>query len=159
MAEGFVLDIKNLSNVLSRLDKMDASLRQEVDDELTVSAENVARNAKRNFQVLTAGFSSLANRKTYKIKRSTGTLLNRINANTKEKYRKEVVAQARYAPYVEFGTGGLVEVPAGLEAYAAQFKGRGQKRVNLPARPFLFPALAEEKPKLTQRIANLLLMK
>jgi HK97 gp10 family phage protein len=32
---------------------------------------------------------------------------------------------ADYAPFVEFGTKGKVEIPAGLEAYAAQFKGSG----------------------------------
>src|SRR6188508_418527 len=30
-----------------------------------------------------------------------------------------------YAPYMEFGTGGLVDVTAGLEDYAIKFKGSG----------------------------------
>lgn len=47
---------------------------------------------------------------------------------------------AHYAPYVEFGTGGLVDVPAGLEAYAMQFKGDGKRQVNLTPRPYLYPA-------------------
>lgn len=46
----------------------------------------------------------------------------------------------RYAPYLEFGTGGLVDVPAGLEDYAIKFKGAGVKTVNIPPRPYLIPA-------------------
>jgi len=46
----------------------------------------------------------------------------------------------KYAPYMEFGTGGLVDVPAGLEDYAVKFKGAGIKQVNLFPRPFLIPA-------------------
>jgi hypothetical protein len=45
-----------------------------------------------------------------------------------------------YAPYMEFGTGGLVDVPEGLEDYAMKFKGAGIKQVNLFPRPFLIPA-------------------
>lgn len=46
----------------------------------------------------------------------------------------------KYAPYIEFGTGGLVDVPVGLESYAMQFKGAGIKQVNMFPRPFLIPA-------------------
>jgi hypothetical protein len=54
-----------------------------------------------------------------------------------------VVAAANYAPYVEFGTGGSVDLTdmteLGIpESYAAQFKGKGIRDVNLPARPFFF---------------------
>jgi len=46
----------------------------------------------------------------------------------------------KYAPFMEFGTGGLVDVPEGLEDYAMKFKGSGIKQVNLFPRPFLIPA-------------------
>ena len=45
-----------------------------------------------------------------------------------------------YAPYIEFGTGGLVVVPTGWEGFAMQFKGAGVRTVNLRARPYLLPA-------------------
>lgn len=51
-----------------------------------------------------------------------------------------VGSTVRYSPYIEFGTGGLVDVPAGLEDYAIKFKGAGVKQVNLMPRPFLIPA-------------------
>ena len=62
-----------------------------------------------------------------------------------------------YAPYVEFGTGGLVNVPAGLEDYAIQFKGQDIKEVNLPARPFFFEPFLRKRKELVQNIKKALL--
>lgn len=45
-----------------------------------------------------------------------------------------------HAPFVEFGTGGLVVVPTGWEDFAMQFKGAGVRTVNLKATPYLLPA-------------------
>lgn len=64
----------------------------------------------------------------------------------------EVEVRKNYAAYVEFGTGTLVDVPAGLEEYAMQYKGKGIKQVNLPARPFLFPAFAKAVVELPKEI-------
>jgi HK97 gp10 family phage protein len=61
-----------------------------------------------------------------------------------------------YAPYQEFGTGGLVEIPAGLEDEAAQFKGKTGRKVNMRAQPFFFPPFFEEKPKFLARVEKLL---
>jgi len=52
-----------------------------------------------------------------------------------------------YAPFVEFGTGSGVSVPANLQEYASQFKGKTGRVRNYPARPFLFPAWEQERPK------------
>jgi phage gpG-like protein len=60
---------------------------------------------------------------------------------TSDKMGGVVGAYVHYAPYVEFGTGAKVKVPKGLEDYAMQFKGKGIRKVNLPARPFLFPSV------------------
>lgn len=46
----------------------------------------------------------------------------------------------KYAPYHEFGTGGLVQIPEGWGAYALQFKGKGLRNVQLKPRPFFIPA-------------------
>jgi HK97 gp10 family phage protein len=63
---------------------------------------------------------------------------------------------AKYAPYVEFGTGGMVEIPKGLESEAAKFKGRGIRKVNMKAQPFFFAPFFEEKNNLIKRIQKLL---
>lgn len=81
----------------------------------------------------------------------TGFLKN-SGYEIKEQLSSEVGFRVHYSPYVEFGTGGLVDVPSGLENYAIQFKGAGIKQVNLPPRPFLFNSAFEEQQKLIERL-------
>jgi hypothetical protein len=66
----------------------------------------------------------------------------------------KITANAKHAPYVEFGTGGLVNIPKGYEAIAAQFKGKGIRQINLPARPFLIPTTKSELRKMIIRLKN-----
>ena len=56
--------------------------------------------------------------------------------------RSFIFANAPYAAYVEFGTGGLVSVPKGFEQIAIKFKGKGVKKINLRPRPYLIPSQA-----------------
>ena len=50
---------------------------------------------------------------------------------------------APYAPYHEFGTGDLVDIPPGLESIAIVFKGKGIRKVNISPQPYLYPSLVE----------------
>ena len=59
----------------------------------------------------------------------------------------DVGTDKEYAPFVEFGTGAGVLIPTGQEAYAMQFKGKTGRKRNMRARPFLFPAWEQERPK------------
>jgi len=54
--------------------------------------------------------------------------------------RSLIFANAPYAAYVEFGTGGKVSIPKGFEQIAIKFKGRGIKEVNIRPQPYLIPA-------------------
>lgn len=63
---------------------------------------------------------------------------------------------ANYSPYIEFGTGGLVNVPQGLEDYAIQFKGKGIKQVNLLPRAFLYPAWKKNGIKFIERVNKII---
>jgi hypothetical protein len=60
--------------------------------------------------------------------------------------------RVNYAPFIEFGTGGLVNIPKGYEKTAAQFKGKGIRQINLPARPFLIPTTKSELRKMIKRL-------
>lgn len=62
----------------------------------------------------------------------------------------------KYAPYVEFGTGGGVNIPAGLEDVAEQFKGKKGFKINHPARPFFFRAFFEKKKEMIENIRKIL---
>jgi len=68
----------------------------------------------------------------------------------------EVGTSVEYAPFVEFGTGSGVSVPAGQEEFAMQFKGKTGRKRNMPARPFLFPAWEKERPKFVNAMEAIL---
>lgn len=61
----------------------------------------------------------------------------------------------KYSPYIEFGTGGLVDVPEGLEDYAMKFKGAGVKQVNIFPRPFLIPAFKKHTTKMLEELKKI----
>ena len=65
-----------------------------------------------------------------------------------------------YAPYVVFGTGALVDQSFlqqfGLVQYASQFRGKGEKQVNLPMRDFLYRNARTEFEKTFQNIKKIL---
>lgn len=63
---------------------------------------------------------------------------------------------APYAPFIEFGTGGLVEVPTELKEQAIKFKGKGIKQINLRARPFLYPALLRGRVEYLDKLKKVL---
>ena len=118
------IDQSDLSKLKKKLDNLRAFESQKLSNELGKTALDIVSLAKKQ------------------VKAPTGTLRNTIKAERKGK-TVEVIAGAHYAPYVEFGTGGSVDLNDMLElgipaSYAAQFKGKGIRDVNLPARPFFF---------------------
>lgn len=84
-----------------------------------------------------------------------GVLRSRINGEVKE-LTGLVTVNANYAAYVEFGTGGLVDVPSGLEDYAIKFKGNDIKQVNITPKPFLYPSFFKNTNLMLQRINKLI---
>lgn len=135
-------EITGMNELLRFLKKYDQKVQQGVENALKGSALNVARQATKNERMV--------------VKYDRGGLGTSIQPNYLSPLDIEVVANKEYAPYVEFGTGMLVDVPVGLEDYAMTFKGKGIREVNLPARPYLFPAYFEEVPKLTKKIKDIL---
>ena len=116
----------DLSQLKKKLDNLRAFDKKTLSNELGRASMDIVRMAKQNVVV------------------DKGTLKQSIKAERKGK-TVEVIAGANYAPYVEFGTGGMVDLDDMLQlgipaSYAAQFKGKGIKEVNLPARPFFFNA-------------------
>lgn len=61
-----------------------------------------------------------------------------------------VFADKPYAAYQEFGTGALVQVPSGYEAYAKEFFVNGKGKTH--AQPFLFPALFKNQESLLPNV-------
>ena len=98
-----------------------------------------------------------------RVPKDNNDLMKSIKAQRKG---DEAVVEAgmKYAPYVEFGTGRNVDLfeldELGIpQSYAAQFKGKGIKEVNLPARPYLYnsarQALHEMLSNMNRKIKNI----
>ena len=71
-------------------------------------------------------------------------------------FNYKIFAREKYSAYVEFGTGGMVKVPSELKEIAIQFKGKGVKEVNLPARPYLYPAFVKGRQQYLEDLQDLL---
>jgi len=142
MAKGFSIELKGLQGVIKDLKKEGGRIAQDVDDELSAGMVLMERSAKRLAPV----------------GKGTGRLRSSITASRVEFLTWELVAQVDYAAYVEFGTGGkeFVKIPPGLESYAANFKGKGIRKVNLPARPYFFPSVFAYNIEIAKGIKDIL---
>lgn len=131
------MKLEGFDKVQKHFAQMPKQLQQVVTGELEDGANAIAEGAKRDVPV------------------DTGFLKNSISVRRLGNLTFEVVAQANYAAYVEFGTGTLVNVPAGLESYAIQFKGKGMSQVNLPARPYLISNYLRQRPEIVKQLKAL----
>jgi len=118
------IDQSDLNKLKNKLDKMRSFESKTLSNELGKTGMEIVRLAKRSAPV------------------DNGALKQSISAQRSGK-SINVVAAAHYAPYVEFGTGGRVDLTDMTQlgippSYAAQFKGKGIRDINLPARPFFF---------------------
>jgi HK97 gp10 family phage protein len=141
MADQISFKIEGLDALIKRLGKLSPKIAKEVAMEVNASALAIQSKAKRDVQVDNSTLRS-------------SIQLKEINQGSKIVYT--VGSALKYAPYVEFGTGGLVNVPAGYESFAMQFKGTKGYKVNLRARPYLIPAFESEIPILRKNIKNVI---
>ena len=141
MADQISFKIEGLDALIKRLGKLSPKIAKEVAMEVNASALAIQSKAKRDVVV------------------DNGTLRNSIQlkeVNIGNKIVYTVGSALKYAPYVEFGTGGLVNVPIGFESFAIQFKGKGVRKINLRARPYLIPAFESEIPILRKNIKKVI---
>jgi HK97 gp10 family phage protein len=141
MADQISFKIEGLDALIKRLGKLSPKIAKEVALEVNASALAIQSKAKRDVQVDNSTLRS-------------SIQLKEINQGNKIVYT--VGSALKYAPYVEFGTGGLVNVPAGYESFAIQFKGTKGYKVNLRARPYLIPAFESEIPILRKNIQKVI---
>jgi hypothetical protein len=139
MARGVTIEIQGLKELQKKLGTMPKHLVDETDAEMAAAAN---------------GF---VNRAVEAVRVDTGFLRNSITFSRLAEMNYEVVAGARYAAYVEFGTITRVSVPADLVQYAAQFKGRGlRKSGGMAARPFFFPQLPIARAELNKNLKQMM---
>jgi len=131
---------RGLNNILRNMQIYSKRLKTDLTLEVFKTTTNIENKAKNRVPVDTG-----------KLKQSVYHKMD---------YQKgvgQVGATEDYAPYIEFGTGGNVAVPNGFNELASQFKGKGKRKINRSAKPFLIPAFLEETQNLkeeTKRIVS-----
>lgn len=128
----------NLSSVLKSLKKFGDEAEKLIEDTTVAVASEIEADAKRLAPV------------------DMGFLRNQIFTQEKDKLNYEIVAGAPYSAYMEFGTGGLVNVPEEMKDIAIQFKGKGVKQVNIAPRPFLYPAFIKGRVQYVDDLTDVL---
>lgn len=99
------IQIAGMDGLLQRLRAMPANVTAAIAAEIQDGAQSIAAEAKQ------------------RAPGDQGILRNEIAAVRIDATTWQVVSGADYSPFLEFGTGEKVQIPAGLEEYAAQFKG------------------------------------
>lgn len=146
------LDIKNLNKAINDISRWEKTRQEKVKRAINTSALSIQKGAKSRCTVDTGRL-----RASIAMQPHNGGMT--IQVGTKVKY----------APYVEFGTGRFVSVPAGVKGvpksgrqtpwlYPEQKKGKKTGKMIFTTgskpKPFLFPAAEAEKPKVIKRIGE-----
>jgi HK97 gp10 family phage protein len=117
--------IKGISKTIDELRKFGSKAEQIVNDNIEATSLEMVQKAvslvPKNFGKLAQSIQSV----------KVDNLHYRVEAGG---------GVAPYAPYVEYGTGGLVDVPKEFKEQALLAKGKGIKQVNLMPRPFMYPS-------------------
>lgn len=107
MSRGVSIQLEGFDKTIGKIKKLYPNVVDEVDAEMAATANEFVNRAVSAAPV------------------DTGFLKGQITFDRLGEMNYEIVSGARYSPYVEFGTKSRVKIPAGLESYAAQFKGKG----------------------------------
>lgn len=100
---------EGFEKLYEKFKSLNTAAKVQVKNEFNASALKIQRDAKRLAPV---NFGNLRN----------SIVLSDIGDETDFVFT--VSAKAKYSPYIEFGTGGKVSVPANYQDYASKFKGR-----------------------------------
>ena len=132
-------ELKGADKIIKKLSKISKQAYIDVDGATLNTASEIVKDAK-----------ILAPKDTGKLAQSIAyqKLGNEIA------YR--IYAGAKYAPYMEFGTGGLVNVPTELKDLAIRFKGKGIRKINLMPQPFMYPSYVVNKQYYIEDLKSLL---
>lgn len=136
-------NVKGLEKLISNLKKLGDEANRKVGQVVKANAEDLEATAK-----------SLAPVDLGKLRQSIksfkdGELTYKVMANA--------TGNAPYAAFMEFGTGGKVEVPSELKEIASQFRGKGERKVDIKPQPYMYPALVKQRRIFIEDIEQLLI--
>lgn len=128
------LKVNGLDKVILEITKLETSIPKEIDTELKKIADGILADAVSRVHVLSGD-----------LKRSA--FIDKIEGGY------TIGFSISYAPYEEFGTGGLVNAPSDYVAYAMEFKVPDGRIRNGEAHPYLFPAFLAKRDKIVDELA------
>lgn len=135
----FRINIAGVKELQTKLNNVSKQVRSEVLGEIKDAAQVWARNSQRDAPI------------------DLGKLRQNITADISPSWGASVISNARYSPYIEWGTVTKVDVPGELADYAIQFKGRGlRKSGGISPRPFFFKQRLVIEKMLIQKIQTVL---
>ena len=135
------MEIKGVNSVIANLRKYGKEAEKDIQGVTELVARNIEKDAKSG---VVANFGKL------------GQSIQAVKINDYNWAIEAGGILAPYAPFVEFGTGGLVQVPTELKEIAIKFKGKGIRQVNLRARPYLYPALLRGRTEYLYKLKKVL---
>src|SRR4051812_24168348 len=109
MAKGLTIEATGLADVIKKVRELGDKKKKVTAELIQETAFNIAAESNRAAPV------------------DMGALHGSTHVTQVTTMGATVEVLKNYAAYVEFGTGGMVNVPQGLEQYAMTFKGKGIK--------------------------------
>ena len=137
MAKPFKIEIKGLDKLQKKIDKLPRDLTEQTDGYIEKICQGIQNSAQN------------------KAAKDTGALRQSIEL-TGANLSYQIHARAHYAPYIEFGTGTSLGIPARLTDYARQFKGGNKRQQFRAAQPFFFQFAFKAEAKLKGEYSKLL---
>lgn len=107
MAKAISIELQGLDQLIRQIDQLPAKLQKQIGAEIGLGVQEMVGLAKEDAPA------------------DQSILRNEISFRKIDDLNYEYLSQAAHSPYMEFGTGKLVQVPAGYEDYALEFQGKG----------------------------------
>jgi len=141
------LEVEGIEQLKAGFTKYGKAADKAVTKAVNITALNIEKDAKSRLR------GSHGSGKHWII----GTLAKSIyNRPTDKPGEKQVGTNLEYAPYIEFGTGDVVfenfDFSAEAKQYAAQYKGKGIRKVNIRGDSFLNWAAVNQMKKFRERV-------
>ena len=157
-ASGVFINFDSIKEIKEKFKNLSDDAAKDVDAVLKQGADDIATLAKQNLQGVNYNPNDYEKplEKLYAKTDNITDLYQSIKPLPIALNSYQVVATMPYAAYIEFGTGGAVKIPAGVEDYAIQFKKPNRQNISMKANPYLFPALFAIKPQILQDIEDVL---
>ena len=133
MAKALKIEVQGAKALIKGLKKLSTDARSIVEEEIEIGVQDIRTDAVANAPV------------------DTGLLRASITAQS-QGLEGEVATNVPYAGFMEFGTGGEVNIQPGWEDIAEQYRGKGNQDGQYQAAPVHVPCIEKNAPRIIKTI-------